>query len=129
MRLLFLLCCLFLFSCGNNKGNYVSENSDKLYYKSPVTETEAKKTLTWLHAVNHNFGKPKASFGLKKRDGIYLFQYPVQIKDAESEEGNQRYVKTFAEKLSTNVLNGSVVEIRLTGEDWKETKRTISSKL
>lgn len=128
MRLLVLLCYLVLFSCANEKGNYVTEQGDKLFYKSPVTEAEAKKTLTWLHSVNHNFGEPKASFGLEKHDSIYLFQYPVQIKGAENEEGNQSYIKTFAEKLSADVLNRAHVQIRLTDEDWKETKKTISGR-
>jgi hypothetical protein len=124
--LLFGLIILAFTSCGNRK-NSVSINDDKLYFDGSVSVKQAMTVLKWMQSVNHNWGHPKLDFHLSKENGIYLFQYPVQIENAESSEGNISYIQTFADKMSADALKGSPVIIRLTDEDWKTEKMKILS--
>ena len=127
MSSLFLAFLLFsLISCGSKK-NSVSINDDKLYFDKSVSVDEAMTVLKWLQSINHNWGHPKLDFHLSKKNGSYLFQYPVQIEGAENQEGNISYMQTFADKMSSDALNGKPVIVRLTDDDWEKEKRLVTS--
>jgi predicted nucleotidyltransferase len=124
--LIFGLIVLALTSCGS-KRNSVSINDDKLYFDKSVSVEEAMTVLKWMKSINHNWGYPRVDFHLSQKNGTYLFQYPVQIKNAENEEGNISYMQTFADKLSSDALNGKPVVVRLTDDDWEKEKRLVTS--
>jgi hypothetical protein len=124
--ILFLALVMLVASCGDGR-NAVSINGDKLYFDKTVSATKAATVLKWLQSVHHNWGEPKLDFQLSKQKGIYLFQYPVQIEGAENQEGNIQYIQTFADKMSADALDGEMVIVRLTDEDWEEEKRLVPS--
>jgi hypothetical protein len=125
-RLFFAFILLALTSCSSNK-NSVRINDDKLYFDKSVSSDEAMSVLKWLQSINHNWGSPRLDFHLSKKNGSYLFQYPVQIENAENEEGNISYMQTFADKMSSDALNGKPVVVRLTDDDWEKEKRIMTS--
>jgi hypothetical protein len=126
-RLLIALLLLTLTSCGSKK-NSVSINGDKLYFDKSVSVVEAMTVLKWLQSINHNWGHPRLDFHLSRKNGSYLFQYPVQIEGAENQEGNTSYMQTFADKMSSDALNGKPVVVRLTDDDWEKEKKLVISK-
>jgi hypothetical protein len=125
-RLLLAFVLLTLISCGSKK-NSVRINDDRLYFDRSVSADEAMSVLKWLQSVNHNWGNPRLDFQLSKKNGVYLFQYPVQIRGAESQEGNISYIQTFADKMSSDALHGSPVIVRLTDDDWEQEKKLVTS--
>ena len=127
MRQITAFLLFLLISCKTEFGKVVEDRGNKLYYVKPVTEAEAKTVLNWLHKINHNFGEPGVPFQLSRQGAKYIFKYPVQIQGAENEAGNISYIETFAEKLSGEALNNAPVEVYLTDEDLKQTKKIIRS--
>lgn len=123
---LFALIVFICTSCGDRR-NVVNINGDKLYFDNSVSAAKATKVLTWLQSIHHNWGEPRLDFQLSKQKGVYLFQYPVQIEDAENQEGNISYIQTFADKMSSGALDGEMVIVRLTDADWEQEKRMVPS--
>lgn len=116
-----LLFTSVLSSC-TNYGEEKEYNGVQLFYTDAVTEAEADALGNYLITAEFADGEKK-SVQLDKTNGNYLFRMVVK----EGYESNDEFsviAQAFAADLSTNVFNGSPVEVHLCDENLK-TLRTV----
>jgi ribosomal protein S16 len=97
-------------------GRELSFGKAKLFFKLPVTESEARRLGEYL--VAQEVLKPDSRCQIAKQEGVYQFRFLAK----EGIGLDQQFVtllKVFASQLSQNVFEGAKVEIHLCDERLK----------
>jgi hypothetical protein len=101
---------------GDDLGTDLPVGNSHLFYKQPVTETEARNLGNYLLSINV-IKKDSKAFQITKSGHTYAFRYPVK-KGIEQDQEKIAATKAFARLLSTNVFNGDEVDIHYCDHDW-----------
>lgn len=110
------------FAIGDNYGTLVELNGDQLYYTASCSEAEARSLGQYLVKEGFFVGRG-TSVQLNQVSDTYEFRMVVK-KGFENDQEFLQIARQMASELSTNVFNGSQVEVHLC-DDRLETLRVV----
>jgi hypothetical protein len=109
---------------GEGLGTKVKFGESQVFYKPPVTETEARSLGDYLVTVKYFNDVPK-NVQLTKAGNTYAFRF-IAKEGLNHDQDFINKIRGFARLLSENVLRGDKVDLHLCDDNWSTVRVVVA---